>query len=266
MKELLKRLICSILFLCIVFVIFFTLKVGQDNKNIKEANLVVFGDNIDAEYKPFVEEDGIYIAVDTIQKLIDENIYYDKVATKIIVTTYDKVLKFKIDENKMSTNFEYSDIKNEAKLLNNAPYIDINLLKDLYNINVEYNDDTSTISIDRKETSDIEVKYNNVKVYSDINTKSQVLETLNKGSKVTAYTESLKHNRWYKIKTDSGVIGYISKNNIDIPNIENNNSNEESNESGSNEKITMFWQYGSNLNTLGNKIEGVDVVSPTWYE
>ena len=266
MKELLKRLICSILFLCIVFVIFFTLKVGQDNKNIKEANLVVFGDNIDAEYKPFVEEDGIYIAVDTIKKLIDENIYYDKVATKIIVTTYDKVLKFKIDENKMSTNFEYSDIKNEAKLLNNAPYIDINLLKDLYNINVEYNDDTSTISIDRKETSDIEVKYNNVKVYSDINTKSQVLETLNKGSKVTAYTESLKHNRWYKIKTDSGVIGYISKNNIDIPNIENNNSNEESNESGSNEKITMFWQYGSNLNTLGNKIEGVDVVSPTWYE
>ena len=266
MKELLKRLICSILFLCIVFVIFFTLKVGQDNKNIKEANLVVFGDNIDAEYKPFVEEDGIYIAVDTIKKLIDENIYYDKVATKIIVTTYDKVLKFKIDENKMSTNFEYSDIKNEAKLLNNAPYIDINLLKDLYNINVEYNDDTSTISIDRKETSDIEVKYNNVKVYSDINTKSQVLETLNKGSKVTAYTESLKHNRWYKIKTDSGVIGYISKSNIDIPNIENNNSNEESNESDSNEKITMFWQYGSNLNTLGNKIEGVDVVSPTWYE
>ena len=142
MKELLKRLICSILFLCIVFVIFFTLKVGQDNKNIKEANLVVFGDNIDAEYKPFVEEDGIYIAVDTIKKLIDENIYYDKVATKIIVTTYDKVLKFKIDENKMSTNFEYSDIKNEAKLLNNAPYIDINLLKDLYNINVEYNDDS----------------------------------------------------------------------------------------------------------------------------
>ena len=29
----------------------------------------------------------------------------------------------------------------------------------------------------------------------------------------------------------------------------------------------MFWQYGSNLNTLGDKkIEGVNVVSPTWYE
>lgn len=29
----------------------------------------------------------------------------------------------------------------------------------------------------------------------------------------------------------------------------------------------MFWQYGSNLNTLGDKkIDGVNVVSPTWYE
>lgn len=29
----------------------------------------------------------------------------------------------------------------------------------------------------------------------------------------------------------------------------------------------MFWQYGSNLETLGlSKIEGVNVVSPTWYE
>lgn len=264
MKELLKRLICSILFLGIVFIIFFTLKIGQDN-NTKTANLVVFGDNINPEYKPFVEEDGIYIAVDTIKKLIDENIYYDKVATKIIVTTYDKVIKFKIDENKMSTNFEYFDIKNEAKLVDSAPYVDINLLKDLYNVNVEYNESTSTISIDKKETSNIEVKYNNVKVYSDLDTKSQVLQTLNKGNKVTAYTESLKHNRWYKIKTNSGIIGYISKNNIDIPNTEENN-NEASNENVNNEKITMFWQYGSNLRTLGDKIEGVDVVSPTWYE
>ena len=28
----------------------------------------------------------------------------------------------------------------------------------------------------------------------------------------------------------------------------------------------MFWQYGSELSTLGDKIEGVNVVSPTWYE
>ena len=31
-------------------------------------------------------------------------------------------------------------------------------------------------------------------------------------------------------------------------------------------KVVMFWQYGSNVKTLGNKIDGVNVVSPTWYE
>ena len=32
-----------------------------------------------------------------------------------------------------------------------------------------------------------------------------------------------------------------------------------------NEKLIMFWQYGSSLETLGDKIEGVNVVMPTWY-
>ena len=70
---------------------------------------------------------------------------------------------------------------------------------------------------------------------------------------------------WYKVKTDNGIVGYVSKNNIDYVK-EENNSNEQKEETKNNEKITMFWQYGSNLKTLGNKIDGVDVVSPTWYE
>ncbi|MDD3303739.1 MAG: glycosyl hydrolase family 18 protein [Clostridia bacterium] len=266
MNEVLKRVLCSVIFLGIIFVIFFTLKIGQENRNIKEAGLVVFGDNINADYKPFVDGDGIYVSVDTIKKLIDENIYYDKVATKIIVTTHDDVVKLKVGEKKISKNFEYSDIQNEARLKDNAPYVDINLLKELYHINVEYNEETSTISIDNTETSDIAVKYNNVNVYEKLDTKSEVLQILNQENKVTVYTESLKHNRWYKIKTDTGIIGYIAKNNVDVPTTNDNNTGKNNTENTAKEKITMFWQYGSNLTTLGNKIEGVDVVSPTWYE
>ena len=48
----------------------------------------------------------------------------------------------------------------------------------------------------------------------------------------------------------------------------NNSSDKISNSNNSEnaEKINMFWQYGSELSTLGDKIEGVNVVSPTWYE
>lgn len=264
MKEV-KRCIMPLIFTIVVLVIFFNINYIKANINVNEAGLVIYGDNIKTNYDPFVKDGGLYVSVDTISKTIDENIYYDNVATKVIITTKDKVVKFKIDENKVSRNFEYSDIDTPAKLVNGQPYIDINLAKDEYNIKTEYNEKTNTIVIDKLSTSDIPVNYNRINVYSNISTKSDVLDMLNKNDKVTVYADSLEHKSWYKIKTDKGIVGYISKNNVTIQSEEKENVETESKENK--DKIVMFWQYGSNLDTLGeNKIEGVNVVSPTWYE
>lgn len=268
------RIIVVVMLLSIALVMFFYTNVSVAKANKQEANLVVFGDNITPENKPFVEGTGIYLPLDIIEKFLDEYIYYDKIATKVIITTKNEVYKLKVNENKMTKNFEDVEIENPAKNENGQAYIDVNLFKDIYNVKVEYNKNTSTISIDKKEESDLPVKYNNVKVYDDISTKANVINTIGKKNTVSVYTESLKHNRWYKIKTDDGTIGYISKNNVDSKNITEQDNNSENNESehgnASNanniEKIIMFWQYGSNLKTLGDKIDGVNVVSPTWYE
>ena len=264
MKEF-KRCIMPLIFTIVVLVIFFNINYIKANIDVNEAGLVIYGDNIKTNYDPFVKDGGLYVSVDTISKTIDENIYYDNIATKVIITTKDKVVKFKIDENKVSRNFEYSDIDTPAKLVNGQPYIDINLLKEEYNIKTEYNEKTNTIVIDKLSTSDIPVNYNLVNVYSNISTKSDVLDILNKNDKVTVYTDSLEHKSWYKIKTDKGIVGYISKNSVTIQAEEKENVETESKENK--DKIVMFWQYGSNLDVLGkNKIEGVNVVSPTWYE
>ena len=264
MKEF-KRCIMPLIFTIVVLVIFFNINYIKANIDVNEAGLVIYGDNIKTNYDPFVKDGGLYVSVDTISKTIDENIYYDNIATKVIITTKDKVVKFKIDENKVSRNFEYSDIDTPAKLVNGQPYIDINLVKEEYNIKTEYNEKTNTIVIDKLSTSDIPVNYNLVNVYSNISTKSNVLDILNIDDKVTVYTDSLEHKSWYKIKTDKGIVGYISKNSVTIQAEEKENVETEANENK--DKIVMFWQYGSNLDVLGkNKIEGVNVVSPTWYE
>lgn len=266
MEKIIKGTFISVLFL-IILVMFLNINVSVAGISKQEANLVVFGDNITPDNKPFVENTGIYLPKDIIEKFLDEYIYYDKVATKVIITTKNEVYKLKIGENKMTKNFEEVSIDNPAKIENGQAYIDINLFKDIYNVKVEYNEKTTTISIDKKSTADIPVKYNNVKVYEDISTKSSVIDTIDKNRTVTVYSESLNHNRWYKVKTNSGIIGYIPKNNVDfVDNKDEINESDNKEEQKSNKKITMFWQYGSNLKTLGDKIEGVDVVSPTWYE
>ena len=269
MKKDLKRIIFVTFSMIIVFLLFFYIDKDVYVISKENSNLVVFGDNVEPTNKPFVENNGIYISTDTIGKLIDEHIFYDKISTKVIVTTKDEVIKFKIDENKMSKNMEYIDIPNVAKLVNGHPYVDINILKDVYNIKVEYNEETNTISIDKKDNSDLAIKYNNVNIYQDLSTKSDIISVLGKNNTVIVYTESLKHNRWYKVKTDSGVVGYISKNNVDVVNngqIELNVDDENSKNSDST-KLEMFWQYGSDLDVLGTtKIDGVTIVSPTWYD
>lgn len=266
MEKIIKGTFISVLFL-IILVMFLNINVSVAGISKQEANLVVFGDNITPDNKPFVENTGIYLPKDIIEKFLDEYIYYDKVATKVIITTKNEVYKLKIGENKMTKNFEEVSIDNPAKIENGQAYIDINLFKDIYNVKVEYNEKTTTISIDKKSTADIPVKYNNVKVYEDISTKSSVIDTIDKNRTVTVYSESLNHNRWYKVKTNSGIIGYIPKNNVDfVDNKDEINESDNKEDQKSNKKITMFWQYGSNLKTLGDKIEGVDVVSPTWYE
>lgn len=264
MKDEIKRYLLVFLGLAIVILGFNFFNVTNAKANMQEANLVIYGDNIDATYKPFIENGGIYVSINTISKTIDENIFYDKVATKVIITNQDLVLKLKIDEKKMSKNFEYVDIEYPAKIVNQAVYIPINLFTDVYDINVEYNEDTNTVVIDKKSENDIALNYNKVKVYSDIDTSSKVLQILNKNNTVTLYEEALKHSRWYKIKTETGVVGYISKNSV-TP--EERKEEVKKEENANTEKVTMFWQYKSNLKTLGNeKTEGVDIVSPTWYE
>lgn len=272
MKEILGRIICAVIFLCICLIVINKVDVNVIKCN--DISLVIYGDNINTSEikdgeparKPFVDENGgIYLAFNTIYNFIDENIFYDKVATKVIITTDNQVIKMKLDENKMSVNLEDKEITTPVKIKDGIVYVDINLLKDVYNIYVDYNEKNNVITIDKKEVAKSSIKYNKVNVYSDLKTKSDVVSKLSKGSNVIVYDKSLQHNRWYKIKTDDGTIGYISKNNVSfVDNINANIENEEKNEMYS--KYVMFWQYGSDLKTLGNKIEGVNVVSPTWFE
>lgn len=269
MTKNIKRIIVPIILGVMILAMFTLFTVSERFSNNENADLVIFGDNIDTEYKPFIQDNGVYIAVDTIYKVIDENIFYDKSATKIIITTPTEVIKFKIDEKAMSKNMETIPTETCAKRENDVPYVDINLLKDVYDIKIEYNEKTNTISIDKKDLEDIPIKNDRVLVYADISTDSEVLEILNRNNTVTLYQDSLNHNRWFKVKTDSGIVGYIAKSNIDEMYLSNENeepAEEEPTEENA-QKYIMFWQYGSNLTTLGEeKIEGVNVVSPTWYE
>lgn len=264
MKEKVLVIIRTLVITMIISVIFIVAGDFKIKKSgIKDASLIIYGDTIASGYNPFVEDDKVYLSFDTVKKFIDEDIFFDSVNEKIIVTTQDELYKFTLGKNIATKNLEQYDAKSCCKMVNNSAYIDIGLVKEIYNIKCEYDEETSTISIDKLDTSDIHLNYNQVKLYSGLSTKSEILDTLNIDNTVTVYTESLKHNRWYKVKSDSGKIGYIEKKAVTLNKEEE--KKEQENDNDNQEKLIMFWQYGSNLTTLGDKIDCVNVVMPTWY-
>lgn len=264
MKNIMLNVIKCIIILAVVAGLFFILNNKEEEKNNNTSSkLIIFGDNIDKKYNLFVENDNIYISLDTISGFIDENIFYDEATKKIIITNEDYLYKFKVGDKKATRNLEEYDLLNAPRSVGDEIYLELSTIKDIYNIKSEYDKETNTISIDKKDLNDINLNYNQVNLYSDINTKSEIIEVLNKENTVNVYVDSLKHNRWYKVKTDSGKIGYIEKAAVTL-NKENNEENENNN-NNVNEKMIMFWQYGSDLEKLGDKIDGVNVVMPTWY-
>jgi hypothetical protein len=260
MKEIFRIRYSIILMIILVSTV--TLFVVTPIKHREITSLVIFGDNIQTDFKPFIEDGGIYISSDTIGKTIDEHIFYDNIASKLIVTTGMDVAKFKVGEKTVNLNLEDKDIPNEVKLVDGKVYVPIDVLKDIYNIDIQYNEKINTIVIDKKETDKGNILYNKVCVYSDIKTNSDVLTQLNKDEKIIVYTDSLKHNRWIKIKTSDNIVGYISKNSSTLQTTVVQNPVEEKKD-----KVVMFWQYGNSLTTLENsKITVVNIVSPTLYE
>lgn len=210
---------------------------------------------------PFEKEGGIYIAIDTIKETIDKNIFFDKIANTLIVTTYDKLVKFKIDDGKKSVNLSYIDCKYPAIKNDDIVYVPINELEDVYNIDIKYDKKNNIVSLDKKGQAGQTVLYNSVKIYENISTGSKVLGTINKNDKVVVYYDNFRHSRWYKIKDEEGKVGYVSKNNINVIEEQETKTAEQTKE-----KITMFWQQGSNLTTMGKtKIQGVNVVSPDYF-
>lgn len=263
MKDRILVIIKSMIFLAVVTFLFVTARDFGDIKiSRSDVNLIIYGDTISSEYNPFVEDGHIFLSLDTVSQFIDEELFYDEETQKVIVTTEDALYKFTVGKNIATKNLREYDAKACCRIVDDIVYIDMNLVKDIYGIKFEYNEETNAISIDKLDTDDINLNYNEVKLYSDINTNSDILEVLDKTNTVTVYPDSLEHSRWYKVKSNSGKIGYIEKAAVTLEKEEEPNAEETDEE----EKLIMFWQYGSSLDTLGDKIDGVNVVMPTWYE
>ena len=263
-----RKIIIGLISLGITVLVF---KIAPDYKRndiTDRTNLIINNNNITENLKEdiFISEDGIiYLSEKDIENFFDNYIYYDEMYDQIITTSDTKVAVLPIGKHEITINGTTQRILGSATKIENTFYLPFSEMNNVYNIEVEYIEDTDRIivtSLDRKlEKADIA---KNVNVKWKNKTLSRTVDKIKKGEKIVVI--STDENGWAKIRTNNGFIGYVKENNIANRTIVREKLENSTRLDG---KVSLVWDYYSEYvsapDRSGETIEGVNVVSPSFF-
>lgn len=214
-----------------------------------------------------IDDEEVLLSIDTIKKYFDEYIYFDEKYNTVIAASGEYVVKMPLGSRIIDINDEYKNVKVSAKKINETVYIPIKELSDVYDIDVTYNEKVIITTGD--------AKFYTVSVNKKIHTKKYerefclTTEVVSKKEKIDIFNEefeTLPDDTYVWVRTEEGSLGYVKKSNIGVESIESTPRITSQSET-SMPRISLTWEYASNYTpdrTSEKKIDGLDIVSPTW--
>ena len=231
-------------------------------------NLIINNNNVTSRLKNEVKiDDGIiYVSMGDIKNFFDKYIYIEEETNEIITTYDDKIASIGFDANKLTLNGSTKKISAHALKGNDAVYMPISEMQDVYNIELKNIEDTKVITIDSLDREQISA---DTKSKMSIKSKgrffSKTVDKVQKGETVIL-VDNGQDSGWTKIRTQKGKVGYVKANKLtDITTIRE--AKERTKQITG--KVDMFWDYYSQYvkapDRTGQTIEGVNVVSPSFF-
>ena len=264
-KKVTKALII-VLAIIIIGVILYQINnniVFDKNKNI---NLVINNKNVTSNLKKdiFIQDDEIYISKQDLGNFFDKYIYEDTQNNQII-TTYDtKIAAISLDENKISINGVSKKTYAQTIKKDDAIYLPIKELEDVYGIEISYIENSKVITIDstsKEQKKAIVTK--NLPVKSTKKFIAKTVDKIKKGSYVVVISEDKGYT---KIRTENGKLGYIKSKYLANEVTVRENMEETKQIEG---KVNLVWDYYSTVanapDRTGTTIDGINVVSPAFF-
>jgi Predicted glycosyl hydrolase len=222
-----------------------------------------------------MDNDEVMLPITALQEVLgpDEPIYYEKTTGSIILTTINKVLRLKTDALTAELNQKPYELHIAAQTKNDAVYIPITPLEELYGLKTEYKPETGIVILLQAGESIQQAKALRSKG-SAIRTKTSIhapiVEKVPQGEVVRIWGEE---NGWLFVQGPQGQIGFMQKSSAELASIEKVPlpAKEEAfipwKVLGS--KINLTWEavYEKNPDpAVTGSLKGVNVVSPTWLE
>ncbi|WP_052045215.1 glycosyl hydrolase family 18 protein [Caloranaerobacter azorensis] len=230
-------------------------------------NIVIEDIALKSDYS-IIDNDKIYIPVEIIKKYLNSDIVLDKADNRLYLEIRNPV--FKLETEKLD-NMIRDGIKLNFLTVNidDKQYLNIRGLEKIFDIDINYIKETNTLIIDRiKKTIKLGEIKSNAYLRPKKSSFSFVMDKLHTGDKVVVFEEC---GKWYKVRTQKGYIGYVLNKVIDVKTEEvdiNRKINNVRRNVKINGKINLVWDYVYKYSkdlSKENKIEGLNVISPTWF-
>lgn len=265
-KKAIKRIILTIIALLVIFIIAMIANNYIILDNNERINLVINNNNVTSHLRKdvLIENDVIYLSEADISNFFDKHIYHDEETNKIITTYEKKIAEIGFDNNIININGSDKEIYAHAIEKDGETYLPVSEMADVYDVEIQNISETKVVtmdSLDREQKRAIVNK--NVSVKSSTNFIARTVDRIKKGDAVIVISTNEKYA---KIRTANGKIGYIKANRLANEFTVRENMEEEKQIEG---KVNLTWDYFSEYATApdrsGTTIEGVNVVSPAFF-
>jgi hypothetical protein len=242
-----------------------------------DVNLVIEGEQVVSGNAPKVMDNEILLPVDVIKKYIDPYIYWDEKAEKVTITTRDRVIRMKTDSLNALVNNKPVTLNIPAVEDKGTVFVPIGFLDDFYGIDITYLKENNVVVIDYKTS--VKHMAEPISVNAVVRKGRSVrypiirkfdLNAQNKEENLLRIFE--EYDKWYKVRTSKGEIGFIEKRHVvaRVPTVAKMTLGQETSSLWKPEdgKINLVWDmlYGRPQIASIPNMEGLDIISPTWFE
>lgn len=264
-----KRIIKAFITILSIVVILIIAMIANDFiilDHNKKTNLVINNKNVTGNLKNevLIEDDIIYLSEADIANFFDKYIYEDEENNQMITTYEKKIATIGFEKNTININGSDKKIYAHAIKKDEMVYLPISEMKDVYDIEISNIEKTKVVTMDSLEKEQKKaIVTTDVAVKSSTNFISKTVDRIKKGDSVIVVSSN---NGYTRIRTENGKIGYIKSNKLENEFTVRESMEEEKQING---KVNLTWdyfsEYASAPDRSGTTIDGVNVVSPSFF-
>ena len=263
----LKRILIVIILLLLAIFILDTSKYYKNDDITDRNNVIINNNNVTSRLKEdiIIENEEIFMSMSDIKNFFDNYIYEETTQNRIITTYDENIAEVYFSGNHMNVNDTVQRVDAVATEIDGKIYLPISELINVYNIELEYIEDTNIVTIDSLKKEQIKAEASkNISVKDYAKYLSRTVDKVEEGD--TLIIISKKENGWTKVRTQNGKIGFVKQTSLTNEIVVREEQEEEPQ---IDRKINMFWDYYSEYakapDRSGETIDGVNVVSPAFF-